>query len=211
MAEQPITVAGRRLDKSRHICSFFHTKQEEYRVFLPFIKEGLDRGEKALHIVDAALLNDHFERLASAGINTADCIEARRLEVRTWEEAYLRGGAFDQYAMLSLIEELLQDAKAQGYPLARLIAHMEWALKDVPAVQDLIEYETRLNCILPKYPDAVICTYDLARFPASVVIDILRTHPMVLIEGVLQENPFFIPPDQFLRELQMRRSPVSTY
>jgi hypothetical protein len=36
-------------------------------------------------------------------------------------------------------------------------------------------------------------------------MDILRTHPMVIIGGVLQENPFFVPPDAFLDELQRRR------
>ena len=35
-------------------------------------------------------------------------------------------------------------------------------------------------------------------------MDILRTHPVALIGGVLQENPFFVPPDQFLRELRAR-------
>ena len=37
-----------------------------------------------------------------------------------------------------------------------------------------------------------------------MVIDIMRTHPMVIIGGVLQENPFYVPPDQFLAELRAR-------
>jgi hypothetical protein len=36
-------------------------------------------------------------------------------------------------------------------------------------------------------------------------MDIMRTHPMVVIGGILQENPFFVPPDQFLRELRERQ------
>jgi hypothetical protein len=36
------------------------------------------------------------------------------------------------------------------------------------------------------------------------VIDIMRTHPLIIIGAVLQENPFFVPPDEFLRELQER-------
>jgi hypothetical protein len=42
-------------------------------------------------------------------------------------------------------------------------------------------------------------------------MDILRTHPMVIIGGILQENVFFMPPDEFLRELRERqaRRPVS--
>jgi len=33
----------------------------------------------------------------------------------------------------------------------------------------------------------------------------MRTHPMIVIGGMLQENPFFVPPDEFLRELRERR------
>lgn len=36
-------------------------------------------------------------------------------------------------------------------------------------------------------------------------MDILRTHPMVIIGGVLQNNPFWVAPDEFLRELEARR------
>jgi len=36
-------------------------------------------------------------------------------------------------------------------------------------------------------------------------MDILRTHPMVIVGGILQENPFFVPPDQMLKELHARR------
>jgi hypothetical protein len=76
--------------------------------------------------------------------------------VRAWEDAYLRQGHFDQDAMLVLIEEVLNNGKIQGFPLTRLVANMEWALEDRPGVDDLVEYETRLNYILPKYDDAVI-------------------------------------------------------
>lgn len=39
-------------------------------------------------------------------------------------------------------------------------------------------------------------------------MDILRTHPMVIIGGLLQVNPFFVPPDEFLRELRGRDHPL---
>jgi hypothetical protein len=107
--------------------------------------------------------------------------------------------------MLALIEEALQSGAAAGYPLTRFVAHMEWALLDKPGVDDLVEFETRVNYVLPKYDDPVICTYDLSKFSASVVMDIMRTHPVVIIGEVLQENPFFVPPDEFLLEIRERR------
>jgi len=84
------------------------------------------------------------------------------------------------------------------------MANMEWALEDRPGLEDFLEFETRVNYLTPRYDDVLCCTYDLGRFGANVVIDILRTHPTVIIGGVLQHNPFFVPPDEFLRELRER-------
>ncbi len=77
------------------------------------------------------------------------------LDVKGWGEAYLRGGGFDQLAMLSFLENALKKGKAKGYRMTRLITEMEWALEDLPGVGDLVEYEARLNYILPRYDDAV--------------------------------------------------------
>ena len=154
--EQPIHFAHATLGIQRHICAFFHSPDEEYRVLLPFIREGIERGEKAFHIVDPRLLEDHFRRLREAGIDP-DAASARgQLVVKRWQDAYLRDGHFDQDRMLALIEEVLSAGPAEGFPLTRLVAHMEWALEDFPGVNDLVEYETRLNFVLPKYDDPVI-------------------------------------------------------
>ena len=151
----PVHLAGSVLDRKRHVCAFFHNKDEEYRVLLPFILEGFERGDRAFHIVDPGHRKNHIERLREAGIDTDAAMERDQLVVRRWEDAYLREGRFDQNAMLALIEEVLTEGKQKAFPLTRLVANMEWALEDRPGVDDIVEYETRLNYILPKYDDAV--------------------------------------------------------
>jgi hypothetical protein len=204
--DHSVHFAGGALGRHRHICAFFNTIDEEHRVLRPFIKEGFDRGEKALHFVDPGLRQEHLKRLSDAGIDVERTIGSGQLDVRLWQDAQLRENRFDQDAMLALIEEVLQSGKAAGYPLTRFLAHMEWALQDKPGVENLVEFETRVNFVLPKYDDPVICAYDLSKYSSSVIIDIMRTHPAVLIGGMLQENPFFVPPDQFLLEIRERRS-----
>jgi hypothetical protein len=200
-----VRFAGGTLGRNRHICAFFNGAEEERRVLRSFITDGFERGEKAFHLVDPELRVEHLQGLADAGIDVQQTMDTGQLEVLPWGEAYLRGDRFDQNAMLALIEDVLQSGAAGGYPLTRLLAHMEWALLDKPGVDDLVEYETRLNYVLPKYDDPVICSYDLTKFGSSVAMDIMRTHPVVIIGGVLQENPFFVPPDQFLLEMKERR------
>ena len=202
--ENPIRFAGLELGAHRHICGFFRNPEEEYHLLLPFIKEGFERGEKAFHVVDPKLRDDHLRRLNSAGINVAEAEESGQFELCNWEQMYLRDGYFDQDRMLALWRDVLVAAGQRGFPRTRLVAHMEWALEDHEGVSDLMEYEARFNLMHQGGRDPVICTYDLTRFSGDVIMGVLRTHPMVILGGVLQENPFFIPPEQFLQELRER-------
>jgi hypothetical protein len=117
----------------------------------------------------------------------------------------LRNDRFDQDAMLALLEEVMQSGAAAGYPLTRFISRVEAGLVDKAGVDSWLEYETRVNYVVPKYESPVICTYDLSQFSAGLVMDMMRTHPVVIIGEVLQENPFFVPPEQFLLEIRERR------
>lgn len=204
-----IRVAGRPLGEVRHICAFFHTKEEEYCVLLDFIKEGLEQREKAVHIVDARERDKHRARLEKEGVDVSGAERCGQLRVACWEDAYLKDGHFDQKRQINFLESVLRQGKEQGYPLTRLVANMEWALEEKAGVEDIVEYESRLNYVLPKYDDPVICTYDLSRFNAGVAMDILRTHPLVIIGGVLQENALYVPPDEFLKELEERRTSMA--
>jgi MEDS: MEthanogen/methylotroph, DcmR Sensory domain len=200
----PVRLAGSVLDRSCHVCAFFHSKEEEYRVLMPFIKDGFASGDRAFHVVDPKHRPDHLMRLEREGIDVAGAEAKGQLEVRRWQEAYLKDEHFDQHRMIGTIREALDPARKPPGKLTRLVANMEWALEDLPGVHDIVEYETRLNQVLPAYHDPVVCTYDLSRFGADVVMDIMRTHPMVIIGGILQENPFYVPPDEMLRELRER-------
>jgi MEDS: MEthanogen/methylotroph, DcmR Sensory domain len=199
------------LDRHRHVCVFYHGHDEEYRLLRSFIEDGFRRRDKGFHIIDARRRQDHMRRLCEFGIDVAAAEETGQLEVRGWEDAHLQPGWFDQHSMLSLVEDVLTGARSQGFPFTRWVANMGWALEERRGVEDLVEYCVRLNDVVPKYEATVICTYDLTRFTASQAIDVLRSHPVAVIGGIIQENPYFVPPDELLRELrQDRRDPLGT-
>jgi hypothetical protein len=188
------------------VCAFFHSKDEEYKVLMPFIKEGLEAGDRAVHIVDPDHRDQHLKRLEREGVDVGGTVGSGQLEVKRWADAYLRDGHVDQWRMIETIKSALAPSPDAPGKVTRLVANMEWALQDLPGVHDIVEYETRLNHVLPDYHDPVVCTYDLSRFDASIVMDIMRTHPMVIIGGMLQENPFYVPPDEMLKELKEREA-----
>jgi len=194
----------------RHVCAFFNDLDEEHRVLRSFFKDGFDHGEKATHIVEVDKRADYLQRLAAAGINVREMMDAGQLEVLPWTDMYVRDHRFDQDAMLASVEELIQSGATARYPRTRLVGHhMDWLFLDQSAVNNLLQYEARLNDVLSKYNAPVICNYDLSKISASVAMDIMRTHPLVIVGGLLRENPFFVPPDEFLLEIRERRLPRS--
>ena len=122
--EQPIRFASS--DVKRHVCAFFHTPEEEYRVLLPFITEGFERDEKAFHVVDPELREAHLRRLESAGIDIASVQDEGQFELLDWNEYYFSDGEFDEDRMLAKWDTVLEGAVRKGYPRPRVIAHLEW-------------------------------------------------------------------------------------
>ena len=53
----------------------------------------------------------------------------------------------------------------------------------------------------------------LRKFGGDMVIEIMQTHPVVIIGRILQQNAFFMPPEEFLREVRKwrTRQTASTY
>jgi hypothetical protein len=88
--------------------------------------------------------------------------------------------------------------------------HLDWLFLDESATYNLAEYEARLDQVFSKYDDPAICNYNPSKFGATVAMDIMRTHPLVIIGGLLRKNPFFVPPHQFLEEMRERRTAYET-
>jgi hypothetical protein len=205
--EHSVEIAGVNLAGQNHVCAFFNTMDEEHRVLRSFYTGGFDRGEKAAHIVDSENREAYLKRLTGAGVDVQELMDTGRLEVLPWTDMYVRDHRFDQDAMLASVEQLIQSGAASGYARTRLVGHhMDWLFLDKPALNNLVEYEARLNQVLSKYNSPVICNYDLSKCSASMAMDIMRTHPLVIIGGLLRENPFFVPPEQFLQEMHERRA-----
>ena len=201
-----ISLAGVPLGEARHVCAFFNSDAEEYRVMLPFIKEGFECGDKAVHVVNPNRRRDHLRRLATVGIDTTAAEQSGQFELRTNTETYLRNGRFDPDRMLEVFEQFASGNTKGGFPLSRIVCQMDWAADGRSHIGNLVEFESRVNNLWRSHDDAIVCVYDLAKFGGDTVVDIMRTHPMIIIGGLLHRNPFYVPPEEFLREVRRRRA-----
>ena len=180
-----------------HVCAFYRGDADRDRLLTGYLSAGLTAGDKCICIVDSERTAKRLEQLSRT------CREAgsfgRQLDIHLPESTYLTGGEFTTSDMLTFWTESMIKAEIEGYSFCRLAGEMTWALRDVPGVEHLIGYESELNRVTPSYPVVVLCLYDLDRFSGEIVVNVVKTHPQVLVQGILVENPYYIEPDDFLK------------
>jgi hypothetical protein len=201
-----VNLAGSALTCPCHVCAFYDGADAQYQTLLPFLKEGIEAGDRIVSFVDAEMREARRKRLRDGGIDVEAAERYGQLEIMTWDQFYLRGGRFDADDMIGLVQELINTGRQLGFKRTRVWANMEWALQDAPGVERLAVYESRMNYVLPLYSEAVVCAYDVSRFPASVLEDVARAHPYLLADEFVQANPHYVPPDELVPELERKLS-----
>jgi len=192
------TLAQAQLRNHFHACAFVASPGEERAVIDPFLIEGMQRREKAVYIVDPAHREAHEARLGPAAP------PGDMLDVLTWNEAHLKGGRFDQQRMMTALDQMMREHAASGRPPMRLVGQMGWIQSSPPGIEQLVAYEASVNEVLNRGKTPTVCVYDVRRLSGSMMMDLLRAHPLTVMNGVLHENPFYTPAEQLLDELQSR-------
>jgi hypothetical protein len=170
---------------------------ERDAVMLPFVRAGLQAGHKCMCIVDAP---DVPEVISSIGddIDAKGRVASLQLDVRKSTDAYLSTGRFAPNEMLAFLDATVSAATGpDGYPFVRTTGEAAWALDGGPGTDELFDYESELNHFVGRYPQAILCLYDLNRFGGGMMLDMLRTHPKILLGGLVLENPHYLTPDEF--------------
>lgn len=203
----PLGARNELLNYKGHICGLFQSEDEKYQTLATFMKDAMQQGERAHHVIDPARRADHIDRLARAGIDAAGAIASGQLTVRGWPDIYFEDGEIDHGKALSAFTGFSADTLSQGYPRTQFISHMEWAT--CGDLDELVEYEAAYELYASEslqVRDVVICCYDLTKWTGDLVMRTLRTHPLVIVGGVLHENPFFTSPRDMMEEIKSRRA-----
>jgi hypothetical protein len=201
--DRKINFAGTVLNGNRHLCAFFHSEDEEFQALLPFMVDGLAAGDKVVYLVNANNIEEHRSRLKHGGIDVEAVEQSGQLDVIGWPPIVGDGGRSEQ-VQAKLVDDLLSAARNQGYRRTRVVGDMDWASGNQIPDPYLIALEAQLDIVYSRHDAWIICAYDLSRFSGVAVLDCMRTHPATLIGGVIQQNPFYIPPEQMLEELRAR-------
>ena len=186
---------------NHHICAFYPSLADRDELLIPYLRAGLEAGDKCMCLVDTTGAEAVFAALGGDA-DLGPRVDRQQLDIQRSQETYLRGGGFSTEAMLEFLDRSIGGAIAAGFGVARVVGEMTWALRRLPGVKELIGYEARLNRFLPRYPQVFLCLYELDRFSGELLVDVLKTHPKVLLCGMVLDNPYYLEPDEFLATWQ---------
>ena len=200
-----INLCGETLPHPGHVCAFFDSREQKYEVLIPFLLDALAAGDDVVNIVDAADMKEHLETLMAGGVPVRTARTKGQLNVFTSEETYLREGKDVLSGLLEFLSATLARAKEHNH-CVRTWGEMNWVARGALPIADVLQYEARVNELLPDFECSMLCIYDLAHTPSSLMSDVLATHPFAIIKGRLRKNPYYVQPAEYLGMLNTRPS-----
>ena len=179
-----------------HICAFYRGPSQRDELLLPYLREGLAAGDKCICVTDDPAAGAAVCALAGEFGSAAPA----QLQPMDSASTYLSGGFFAIEKMIGFWDREMDAAVAgQGFGFVRAAGEMTWALRGLPGSHLLMAYEAKLNVFLHRYPQVLLCLYDLEQFAdGEILMEILRTHPTVLLSGQLLDNPWYVEPEEYL-------------
>lgn len=189
-----------------HLCIIYDTQEEQFAAALPYLRTGLERGEKCLYIVDENTAAAVLDALGKGGTDVDRYLRSGALTIAGKEETYLEKGRFEPDWMIGFLTEATAESGAARLSKVRtILAEMTWALGTSNGTAKLIEYESKLNHFFRDHDARGICQYNRTHFSPELLLGVIRTHPLVVYGGMVCRNPYYVPPDEFLKPSEASR------
>ena len=175
-----------------HMCALYSGPAERDRLLYPFLREGIREGDKCLCLVDdpevASSVRDGVEGQRSDD----QPHRSEQLDVDRTSDAYLESGRFSVEHMRSFLSGRMTLAAESDFPMLRAAGETSWVLPQPGGADDFFVYESAVNQIVEEMPAVFMCMYDLQSFGVSMLVDVLRTHPKVLLDRTVLDSPHYL-------------------
>ncbi len=187
----------RHVPDQEHLCLLYENQEEQAAAFVPFLQAGLVQNELCIYLPDDSDPNWVIDELSRGDFPIMDYLKRGAFQIISTHDAYLRDGVFDLDRIMEFWDVTVKGALDQGYRAVRASGEMTWALSNFPGCDKLLQYESRINSVMPTSHLTGLCQYNRKRFDANFIRKIIHLHPFVCVSNQLVQNPAFINPEAF--------------
>jgi PAS domain S-box-containing protein len=191
-----------------HICPIYSTPTNRLRVLVAFFGGGLRHGEQCLYFADPERASEVIQSLRALGLAAGTELDRGGMLAVTTREQYVRAGHFEPQAMFDLQQALTEHARSGGFSKLRIACEMSWVLGPDIGNKRFLQYEALLNSTPAALDRSILCQYDWHRTQPAVVRDVLRTHPVAIIDDRVHDNLYYEPVDLVLDSRDADRTSV---
>jgi signal transduction histidine kinase len=182
-----------------HLCQIYSAPKEWKAATSDFLATGLRQGEKCFYILDTHTADQVRALLHEQGVDVTAAEASGQLVILHESEAYTLGGYFDPDRMIANAINITEMAITEGYHSIRVAGESSWVLHGYPGSDRLIEYEAKLNRdVFPNHPIIALCQYEWQKFDLPFLLDVICTHPAIMVGTTVYENPYYVPAAEFL-------------
>jgi PAS domain S-box-containing protein len=186
------------LKQGDHVCLIYENTAEQLAATVPFIIDGLARGERCVYIVNDRTIEEVVQALAAAGVDVVQERQRGALRLLTRQDTCIRTGQFVAQEMIDFIRQAEVEALADGFTGLRQMGDMTWVLGPEAGCERLIEFEALVNQLLANSKTVGLCHYNNSRFDAPCILEVMRTHPLAILGDQFCPNPYYEPPELVL-------------
>lgn len=179
-----------------HICLLYETQAEQFSAVIPFIQEGIEKGERCIYIADDKLSTWFLKTMRRSG---RQALRKRALAVFDKQETHMSEGVFDPDIMINFLEKAATNAVSEGFSALRIVCEITWTREDEPSKARLIEYHAKLDRFFSKSTALAIFQYNMNNYNPELLIQTVRVHPALIRDNRLLNNPQYIAAEELLR------------
>lgn len=188
-----------------HMCLIYDNEEQRKKIISRFMATGIALGEQVGYFADTTTPQEVKAWMEEMGVKLPEETENGRFSIFRAESVYCPTGKFVPSEMLARLGDCYERAVNAGYTGARVSGEMSWALKGIQGSDRLMEYEALINTVGERHPVTPICQYDARRFDGATLLNVLKVHPMMIVQGQIVRNPYYMAPQEFLEEFKSNR------
>ncbi|MFP4087154.1 MAG: MEDS domain-containing protein [Desulfobacteraceae bacterium] len=175
---KPPGIGGHQVPDGSHLTHFYAGKEEAFNVSMPYLLEGIKKGERLLAVMPPGKIRELTETMEEQGHPVGHWLKTGRLSVST--------GMDSPEEMVRYLVAFAQEAGK-----FRVLGDMIWTVRKGwdPAALSVLE---QTPAFMPPVKDGLLlCQYNLEDFTGKTIMMAAETHPKTIYKGRLEKSPYY--------------------